>query len=49
VETVVIGGQVVMRERKLLTVNEEQAIAKAREYKKTIAASTGRRSGTSRF
>jgi 5-methylthioadenosine/S-adenosylhomocysteine deaminase len=41
VETVVIGGRVVMRDRKLLTVNEEEAIAKAREYKKTIAASLG--------
>ncbi len=41
VETVVIGGKVVMRDRKLLTVNEEQAMQKAREYKKTIAASLG--------
>ena len=41
VETVVIGGKVVMRDRKLLTVNEEQAIQRAREYKKTIAASLG--------
>ncbi|HZP62113.1 MAG TPA: amidohydrolase [Terriglobales bacterium] len=41
VETVVIGGRVVMRDHKLLTVNEEQAIAKAREYRKTIAASLG--------
>jgi 5-methylthioadenosine/S-adenosylhomocysteine deaminase len=41
VETVIIGGRVVMRERKLLTVDEEAAIAKAREYKKTIAASLG--------
>jgi 5-methylthioadenosine/S-adenosylhomocysteine deaminase len=41
VETVIIGGRVVMRNRKLLTVNEEQAIEKAREYKKTIAASLG--------
>src|SRR5438874_5618425 len=41
VDTVVIGGRVVMRDRKLLTVNEEQAIAKAREYKKAIAASLG--------
>ncbi|MGH9504010.1 MAG: amidohydrolase family protein [Terriglobales bacterium] len=41
VETVIIGGRVVMRDRKLLTVNEEAAIAKAREYKKTIAASLG--------
>ncbi len=39
VETVVIGGRVVMRDRKLLTVNEEEAMAKAREYKKSIAAS----------
>jgi 5-methylthioadenosine/S-adenosylhomocysteine deaminase len=41
VETVVIGGRVVMRDRKLLTVNEEEAIAKAREYKKTVAQSLG--------
>src|SRR2546426_6836482 len=41
VETVVIGGRVVMRDRKLLAVNEEEAIAKAREYQKKIAASLG--------
>src|SRR5438309_443204 len=41
VETVVIGGRVAMRNRKLLTVNEEEAIAKAREYQKKIAASLG--------
>ncbi len=41
VETVLIGGKVVMRDRKLLTVNEEEAVAKAREYKKKIAASLG--------
>jgi 5-methylthioadenosine/S-adenosylhomocysteine deaminase len=41
VQTVVIGGRVVMRDRKLLTVNEEAAIAKAREYKKSVAASLG--------
>ncbi|MGB9202612.1 MAG: amidohydrolase family protein, partial [Terriglobales bacterium] len=41
VETVMIGGRVVMRDRKLLTVNEQEAMAKAREYKKTIAASLG--------
>jgi 5-methylthioadenosine/S-adenosylhomocysteine deaminase len=41
VETVVIGGRVVMRDRKLLTVNQEQAVAKAREYKKKIAQSLG--------
>ena len=41
VESVVIGGKVVMRDRQLLTVNEEEALAKAREYRKTIAASLG--------
>jgi 5-methylthioadenosine/S-adenosylhomocysteine deaminase len=41
VETAVIGGRIVMRDRKLLTVNEAEVIAKAREYKKTIAASLG--------
>ena len=41
VETVVIGGRVVMRDRKLLTVNEAEVIEKAREYKKTVAASLG--------
>jgi len=30
-----------MRDHKLLTVHEEQAIAKAREYRKAIAASLG--------
>ena len=41
VETVIIGGRIVMRDRKLLTVNEQEAIAKAHEYKKKIAASLG--------
>jgi len=41
VETVMIGGRLVMKDHKLLTVDEEAAIAKAREYKKTIAASLG--------
>jgi 5-methylthioadenosine/S-adenosylhomocysteine deaminase len=41
VRTVVIGGRVVMRDRTLLTVNEGEVIAKAREYQKTIAASLG--------
>jgi 5-methylthioadenosine/S-adenosylhomocysteine deaminase len=41
VETVIIGGRVVMRDRTLLTVNEAEAIAKAREYKKKVAASLG--------
>jgi 5-methylthioadenosine/S-adenosylhomocysteine deaminase len=39
VGTVVIGGKVVMRDRKLLTVDENAAMAKAREYKTKIAAS----------
>jgi 5-methylthioadenosine/S-adenosylhomocysteine deaminase len=41
VETVMIGGRLVMRDHKLLTVDEQAAIAKAREYKKTVAASLG--------
>ena len=41
VETVMIGGRVVMRDRKVLTVKEEEVLAKAREYKKAIAASLG--------
>jgi 5-methylthioadenosine/S-adenosylhomocysteine deaminase len=39
VETVVIGGRVVMREHQLLTVKEDEAIAKAREYQKKVSAS----------
>jgi 5-methylthioadenosine/S-adenosylhomocysteine deaminase len=39
VETVIIGGRIVMHNRKVLTVNEEQVLAKARAYRKTIAAS----------
>ena len=41
VKTVVIGGRVVMRDHKLLTVDEAAAIAKAREYRKSVAASLG--------
>jgi 5-methylthioadenosine/S-adenosylhomocysteine deaminase len=41
VDSVVIGGRVVMLNHKLLTVDEEAAINKAREYKKAIAASLG--------
>jgi 5-methylthioadenosine/S-adenosylhomocysteine deaminase len=41
VETVVIGGRLVMRDRKLLTVDEEQAMARARQYKDTIRQSLG--------
>ncbi len=39
VETVIIGGRVVMRDKKLLTVNEAAAVAKAREFKNKIEAS----------
>jgi 5-methylthioadenosine/S-adenosylhomocysteine deaminase len=39
VETVIIGGRVVMRDRKLLTLHESEIIAKAREYKAKVEAS----------
>jgi 5-methylthioadenosine/S-adenosylhomocysteine deaminase len=39
VETVIIGGRVVMRDRKLLTLNEPEILAKAREYGTKVAAS----------
>ena len=39
VETVIIGGRVVMHDKKLLTVDEAAAVAKAREYKNKIEAS----------
>ena len=41
VETVVIGGRVVMRDRKVLTVNEAEVQTKARAYQKTVARSLG--------
>ncbi len=41
VETVVIGGRVVMRERKLLTIDEPRVLEKAREYGKSVKASLG--------
>jgi 5-methylthioadenosine/S-adenosylhomocysteine deaminase len=41
VETVVIGGTVVMRERKLLTVDEPAVLEKAREYGKSVRVSLG--------
>jgi 5-methylthioadenosine/S-adenosylhomocysteine deaminase len=41
VETVMIGGRLVMQDHKLLTVDEAAAIAKAREYGKSVAASLG--------
>jgi 5-methylthioadenosine/S-adenosylhomocysteine deaminase len=39
VETVVIGGRIVMREQKLLTLNEPEILAKGREYGKRVEAS----------
>ena len=39
VRTVVIGGKVVMRDRKLLTINEDEVLARAREYKISVAKS----------
>jgi 5-methylthioadenosine/S-adenosylhomocysteine deaminase len=41
VESVIIGGRVVMRDRKLLTVNEPEVLAKAREYRQRVATSLG--------
>jgi 5-methylthioadenosine/S-adenosylhomocysteine deaminase len=41
VESVMIGGRFVMRDHKLLTVDEAAAIAKARDYQKMVAASLG--------
>ncbi len=39
VETVLIAGRLVMRDHKLLTVNQPAAVAQAREYQKKIASS----------
>jgi len=41
VETVVIAGRVVMRNRKLLTIDEPRVLEKARAYQKSISASLG--------
>src|SRR5581483_6122937 len=41
IDTVVVGGRLLMQHRNLLTVDEQAAISKAREYKKSIAASLG--------
>jgi 5-methylthioadenosine/S-adenosylhomocysteine deaminase len=41
VDTVVIGGRVVMRDRKLLTIDEPKVLEKAREYGKSVKASLG--------
>ena len=39
VKTVIIGGRVVMQDRRMLTLDESQILAKAREYQKKISAS----------
>jgi 5-methylthioadenosine/S-adenosylhomocysteine deaminase len=39
VETVVIGGRIIMRDKKLLTLNEPEILAKAREFGKKVEAS----------
>ncbi len=39
VDTVVIGGRIVMRDHKLLTLRETEILAKAREYGKKVEAS----------
>ncbi len=41
VQTVVIGGRVVMKDRKLLTIDEPKVLEKAREYGKAVKASLG--------
>src|ERR1051326_2172817 len=41
VETVVIGGRVVMRDRNLLTVDEPRVLEKAREYGEAVKKSLG--------
>ncbi|MGH9495601.1 MAG: amidohydrolase family protein [Candidatus Sulfotelmatobacter sp.] len=41
VETVVIGGKIVMRNRKLLTIDEPKVLEKAREYGKSVSKSLG--------
>lgn len=41
VETVVIGGREVMRDHRLLTVDEPKVLEKAREYGKSVGASLG--------
>jgi 5-methylthioadenosine/S-adenosylhomocysteine deaminase len=41
VETVIIGGRVVMRDRKLLTIDESKVLEKAREYQKSVSTSLG--------
>jgi len=39
VRTVIIGGKIVMEDRQMLTLNEPEILAKARDYQKQVAAS----------
>ena len=39
VRTVIIGGKIVMEDRQMLTLNELEILAKARDYQKQVAAS----------
>jgi 5-methylthioadenosine/S-adenosylhomocysteine deaminase len=41
VETVVIAGRIVMREHKLLTLDEPKILEKAREYQQSVSTSLG--------
>jgi 5-methylthioadenosine/S-adenosylhomocysteine deaminase len=41
VETVVIAGRTVMRDHKLLTIDEPRVMEKAREYQKSVSTSLG--------
>ena len=41
VETVIIGGRVVTRDRKLLTIDEPTVLDKAREYGESVQKSLG--------
>ena len=41
VQTVVIGGKIVMLDRKLFTIDEPKVLEKAREYGKSVKASLG--------
>jgi cytosine/adenosine deaminase-related metal-dependent hydrolase len=39
VETVIIGGRITMRDHNLLTLRENEILAKAREYGRNVQAS----------
>ena len=39
VDTVIVGGKIVMEHRRMLTLDEPQILAKAREYAKKVEAS----------